>query len=473
MISSENMKQNHGEVISNVKLNKLLLRKNVRSKLQTYLENQVNIRNMLMVFQLSKRFGLPSLFNTTFSHMERCFTTLAETRNFLELELSLVAKFLNSSELLISSELEIFNAANYWLSHNIKNRNKFAKYLLLKVRLPLLSYSSLEHLINTCSSFTENSDCMALLKEVSESKDSFFQHKPRICCTHRNCNQNMFNVLICGGSDDVSNRVVGNVNEINGKDFSSFKALPPMVKQRYLSEAVCIKRDVYVFGGLDVNRKMTMSVEKYSLDSKEWKIVAEMHEYREDFCTCAFMNKIFAMGGDMPGKKKVTNSCLQFDTSDYKWKEAGAMNQARMAAACAVFEGKIVVSGGLTYGYGGGLRAVESYDVTGDAWTPMCGMINGNFGHSMVAVRNKLFVMEPQMCEVYDSAGDKFVLLKSLPGNVSYFCTAVSIGHKIYAFNDGAEYVICYDTHNDVWTEEPFELLPFFMGFSCVKVPSF
>ena len=69
---------------------------------------------------------------------------VGDTQNFLELDYFLVAKILASSDLVITSEVEVYNAADRWLKYKIEERRKFAKHLLLKVRLPLLSDNTLQ-----------------------------------------------------------------------------------------------------------------------------------------------------------------------------------------------------------------------------------------------------------------------------------------------------------------------------------------
>ena len=56
---------------------------------------------------------------------------------------------------------------------------------------------------------------------------------------------------------------------------------------------------LFVFGGFDKNKDWVRSVEKYSLTSRKWSQICEMHDYRSYFCACAFMNKIFVIGGEI------------------------------------------------------------------------------------------------------------------------------------------------------------------------------
>ena len=91
-------------------------------------------------------FNSSSLQNSTNSYIKRCFTFLNNNEQFLELEYNFFSKILASSGLLITSEIEVFYAADKWLNHNIEERSKYAENLLLKVRLQLPSIETIRHL---------------------------------------------------------------------------------------------------------------------------------------------------------------------------------------------------------------------------------------------------------------------------------------------------------------------------------------
>ena len=134
-------------------MNKLFLDVNVDNKLCKIIEDKCNNHNMLICHQLTKLFNLLSLAKATFSYIERSFTMLAETDSFKELDFITLVKILRSSRLLITSELEVYNAANKWVSYNIIDRSKFAKDLLLTVRFPLLPDSTLKYIQRKTSCF--------------------------------------------------------------------------------------------------------------------------------------------------------------------------------------------------------------------------------------------------------------------------------------------------------------------------------
>ena len=119
-----------------IKFYTLFLDENVLNKLSDFFEGKLNIQNVLATHQFATIFNLKK---PSYGFIERCFTVLVDTESFMELHFFRVLKILKSSGLLITSELEVYNAADRWLSFDIEERGKFAKDLLLAARLPLLS----------------------------------------------------------------------------------------------------------------------------------------------------------------------------------------------------------------------------------------------------------------------------------------------------------------------------------------------
>ena len=81
------------------------------------MEYKLNIQNVLNLYQLTNLFNVSHLGKASFIYIERFFTMLVETRHFLELDYTAISKILASSELTITSELEVYKAADLWLSH--------------------------------------------------------------------------------------------------------------------------------------------------------------------------------------------------------------------------------------------------------------------------------------------------------------------------------------------------------------------
>ena len=480
------MKQADIQLSIILKMNKLFLKEDVESEIYKFVENKLNINNVLCCHQLIKRFKPSNLSKATFSYIERNITMIVETESFLELDIVDVLEILCSSELLITSELEVYDAASKWLSYKIEERRRLAKDLLFTVRFPFLSNSALKYLLEKPSSFLEINECYSVLKKKLENKTTVFQNKSSIYFTSRYCNQRLFNILICGGYNFCFEKVfekVDQISEISGNfrntDYSlRCKTLASMKDKRKLSTAVCVKGEVYVFGGRDESNNLIKSVEKYSPSAKTWNKVADMYDdERTRFCACAFMNNIFVFGGRKENDffVYVTDSCLKFDTKYNNWKEVSKINEERRVAACTVFEGRIVVTGGIDNN-GQVLNTAESYDAVGDTWSPMPSMIRSRDQHSLVVVRNKLFVIGGDRrngsCEVFESVCNKFVPLKS---HISFGSNAaLSIGSEIFIFHNRnlrSSSVVRYDVDKDEWSDKLCKATDKIIYFSCVKLP--
>ena len=128
------------------------------------------------------------------------------------------------------------------------------------------------------------------------------------------------------------------VHQIHGNNLENVKFLSSMKNKRYNFKAVCLKGEVYVFSGRINLKNFLMSVEKYSPSSNNWSEVAFMFDKRSNFCACAFMDKIYIIGGfSFNGRHKTTNSCLRFNTVEKNWNEVCGMIEVRKKAACEVF----------------------------------------------------------------------------------------------------------------------------------------
>ena len=73
---------------------------------------------MSTFYEIAHFYNLPNLSDALFRYIERLFTVVSETNNFLQLNFSVIAEILVSSSLHITSEVEVFHAVDNWLSQN-------------------------------------------------------------------------------------------------------------------------------------------------------------------------------------------------------------------------------------------------------------------------------------------------------------------------------------------------------------------
>ena len=359
LIFTENFTMDENELVMSMKFNKILLNEIEDNNINKIMMSGTDIKNCLITYYSSNIFKLSSLIKVSMSLIERCFSMIGDSDNFLELDFITIKKILSSSELNIDSELQVFNAADSWLSHDITKRSKYAKDLLSMVRLPLLSIPALKEVLDRVS--LNYPECSQIFESVLVKKQQL--NSTTFNITSRYCNQTNFNIFVCGGKNVNLKKVSNGVEILNAKSFSTTHKLPHMNKTRCRFGAVCIKGEVYVFGGYDKNYKTVRSVDKYSPATNTWEHVADMMDFRRFFSACSFMDYVDIMGGYKCNGAYNTATCFEFNTKSLKWKEVSSMNDRRKQSASSVFEGRIIVSGGYN---NGSLNTVEAYDHVGN-----------------------------------------------------------------------------------------------------------
>ena len=417
-----------------------------------------------MFYSLARIFKLSSLSKFSCSYVERWFAMIYLTSNFAELDFAHLWDILASSNLNVTSELEVLNAAERWLQYDVQQRNKHAKDLLQTVRLSLLSQQTLKHLLHASSIFSNCEECVTVLMGVLKCKEMFSEKSFDVVEKSRYCNHNNFDVFVYGYKINRSSERFLKILRCDGNNLNYVEDIPFNQEKIYCARFnfFYLKGTVYAFA--KEVRTEEKNSRSYSLLTKTWKDVADMTNNRGGFSICAFVDKIFAIGGFN------RTSCDEYDVSGDKWRRGNGMSQARSYPSCAVFEEQVVVSGGYATGPGL-LNTVESYDVAADAWQQMPSMIESRRFHSLVAVKSKLFAIagyQAKTCEVFDGKSNKFVYLKC-PVFIN-FKQALAIGSKIFVFSPVKLY--CYDMDKRAWVDASQEnkLINIFHRY-CAKMP--
>ena len=172
--------------MSFLKANKIFLNEDAESEICKIAEHKIKVYNATALYNTSILYNFPGLSKLSLRLIERCFSKIAGSPKFLELNFKSVAKILSSDELNIDSELQVYFAANDWLSYNVEERSKFAGSLLASIRPTLLSDHALKYLLSEISSTYEAGDCVATINEVlqdnqvTKSRKSFDNFFPGI-----------------------------------------------------------------------------------------------------------------------------------------------------------------------------------------------------------------------------------------------------------------------------------------------------
>ena len=303
----ENTKSSEEYYTLNFKVSKILLDESISNHASKCIRDKVTVLNCIPCLSLSKLFRQQEISEMSLRIIERRFTTVADSENFLELDFTCIAAVLNSSELLIDSELQVFDAMNAWLNHKSVERSKHAKYLLQRVRLSLLTVPALNNILDKNLWVVMNIECSKVIRKVIEYKNKYPYNYTNILFRSRHCSQENFKFVFVGGKLKSTEEVVRNTFTVDSFDFSNVNSLPIMNFGRYKSKIVRVKCEIYVIGGYDDRYKPVIAIEKYSPATNTWNVIAQMCDNREGFCACSFIDSIYVIGGYLRGS---TNSCL-------------------------------------------------------------------------------------------------------------------------------------------------------------------
>ena len=240
-----------------------MLNERTANKFNKQIETNVTFFNTIKWFFISKLFSLKKLSKLSLGIIERWFTTVADSKDFLKLDFTCVSAILNSSELSIDSELQVLNAINAWVNHKSIERGQHAKYLLQCVRLSLLTVPALNNILDKNLWITENDECSEVIKKVIEYKNRFPFNITNNLSTSRYYSQNNFDLVIVGGKSKSTKQVVRDAFTIGSTDFASVNSLQITNYGRYRSKIVCIKDEIYVCGGYDDMLSSAIPIEKY------------------------------------------------------------------------------------------------------------------------------------------------------------------------------------------------------------------
>ncbi|MHC4077680.1 MAG: Kelch repeat-containing protein, partial [Planctomycetota bacterium] len=183
--------------------------------------------------------------------------------------------------------------------------------------------------------------------------------------------------------------------------------------------AAVLNGQVYVGGGLALDRSALKTVERYDPKTKKWTSVASMPTTLHHFGMAAAGGKIYAIGGYVSSFVG-TNKCSVYDPTNNKWSAIANLPRARGALAAATINGKIYAVGGVVPSVGV-VGDLTVYDPTNNKWSTLTSMPTTREHLAVAALGGKLYAAGGRrggnfkILEVYDPTTNKWTRLKDMP----------------------------------------------------------
>ena len=408
--------------------------------------------------------GHKSLQNCALKYIQRWFCYLTENNKHLDLSFDQMINILSSSRLDITSELEVFNAAEAWIHHNAGKRSRFARELIGTVRLSLLSPAALDSMLKNGKSLVNCRES----KEYIENAITEMKSPDSVSagCQYRYCNQDSYDVAIVD-----TKHCSYCTYELKEKNLCYKNEIARIKKQNsnmffLRNKSMGIYSVLYTNGVVYLFSSYFMF--SYCVFTKQMKGQTQYPAHFYDFETCSFMGKIYIFNRD-------SKQCIIYHPRTNTWERKAAKKYFRRGASFAVFGGKIVASGGFNFDK---LNEVEVYDHCSDEWSPMPDMLESRSNHASIGIKNKLYMIGgayDSRCEVFDIFSQMFTRI--LPETTIYdynsFNTeCITVGNKIVVFSSLYYRTAVFNVEKEEWSNvKDFKTKQKGSSYLCLKVP--
>ena len=143
-----------------------------KTTISYYIFRKLNLKNYLFYYKVCKLYHLKNLTNYCCNYLLQQYILNENKTSFYKLQFEDVCLIFSCSELQVSSELELFNAAVDWINYKPKERTKHMNTFLNLIRLPLLSNRILTDVVKSHKLCCKNISCRKTVKNAIKSKNN-------------------------------------------------------------------------------------------------------------------------------------------------------------------------------------------------------------------------------------------------------------------------------------------------------------
>lgn len=346
----------------------------------------------------SKAQSTSKLFRTIFKTVLSDFRAASMLEPFLNMDIELFCQMLESDDLVVTTEFDVFTVAIRWIVHDLERRVKHTIRIMSLIRFYYMSQLELFMCVETTSlvrgydKFREMVLIANWLKTADrlnrEDPFKFPKPKPRNCFLKQTNQATDASEPTCNHGDDTT-----------------LLMPPPLMtstpKAQYMSPAEEKKPpecfDIFVVGGFVANeiKEESKYVDRYDVEDNQWLHFSGLPAPRRHHAAVVLDNDLYLIGGSEPYNKDIipvpTNTVFRMSLESKKWSPVSEMNVYRHSHCACVIKGHIYVIGGKGK-YDSILLSVECYDPKTNVWVFVPSLPEPLFGASAAALGCRIFV---------------------------------------------------------------------------------
>lgn len=324
---------------------KMLQIEDIEMKCCEFLRHELDPSNCIGVYLFADAHCCTKLASDSVEYIHRNFVKVSSSEEFLGLDKERILTLLESEDLKVESEDQVFRAAINWVLADVKNRRELLGQILAKVRLPLISSTFFQNFLSKC----ENASIQRMLTGILEhfrkyqmlSRDLRSQMKPRKAS--RKC------FYIIGGynrhagarwSDTFSLATVEKFDTFTKKcdSFSTSQMSYP----RSGHGVTTVNGVIYAIGG--ENDSLIYDItECYNPIENRWTLVAPMLTPRVACGVCVVEDFIYVIGGWVGSE--IADDIERYNPERDLWEVVGKVETRRFHLGVAELDGLIYAVG--------------------------------------------------------------------------------------------------------------------------------
>jgi len=337
-----------GNVRQLLAASRFLKLQNLKDKAIIYLEKKLSPASAVDIMMLADKHKCQNLLQSAEKLITNNFVTVSRTIGFKKLTFEMLHLFVQSENIRVSKEEEVFEAIMSWVRSDtgkIQERLSQLPNLLREIRFPLMSLSYITE-ISMDSLIIENSECYEVINEglsyhnlpEDSKQNSYDYHLTR----PRKFMVSVWGVVAVGGwsNEKPSNDVFTFVD--SKQEWFPLKALPTA---RYSHSVTACDGFVYVLGGRDENTKLLSSVIRFDPTANKWQDIKSLPYPVAALSVCVFEGQIFVVGGF--SYKGSVDSVLRYNSRYNVWQKVGSLQSSRAACALVADENFMYAMGGV------------------------------------------------------------------------------------------------------------------------------
>lgn len=313
-----------------------------------FLKSQLDPSNCVGIYLFAETHSCENLSKTALDYICRNFLQVRKQEEFLKLENTRVLQFLESEELKIESEEQIFESAMEWILCDVPERRGMLGKVLERVRLPLISPKYLEHYLQRC----ENASLQRMLDSMLGKYRSYQLiacGQQKIHVQPRRASRKCF-FIVGGYSRQQGGRWSDTVSLASVEKFDTFSltsdrvSIAELMYSRSGHAVATVGGLIYAIGG-ENDSLISDVTECYNPVLNNWSLMSPLKAPRVACGVCVVEDFIFVIGGWVGSA--IGENIERYDPQEDCWEIVGTVETKRFNLGVAEMNGIIYAVGKL------------------------------------------------------------------------------------------------------------------------------